>query len=585
MGLVHHRAGVLLVGGVLGTQRIDLGIQHLALDVEVTLAPSALELEGTAAGEALRFEAEPGGAGEYARRAHRHRNKLDPLGRDEELANLIRVAHAARLDQREPARPLPGDFDVPHLEPRVDERGDAERYLLDPRGGAQRRHEGGDLPALEVVEEPDQHRLDLVAITGSHQAGDGVEDHSARLEGLDGLVHPNEVRLEAVDGGAPRLDEESFLRLPLPEVEANRRHVANDLPRRFLEREVQDALAPPAGSVREQGREAALAGARRAGHQHAGAAVVAATGEQAVERRHPGGHALAGDRVVEADAGHRQDGEAAPPDEERVLVGAVRGAAVLQHAQPSRGDLIDHSVVERDDAVGDVLLEAVAGVGAAALLTGYDGGDPPLLEPVEQSPQLRPQQLVREGREQCLERVEHHALGPDRIDGMAEAHEQSVEPVLADLLMLRVVEDDRVDREQLALDQVVEIEAEGRDVLSELVGALLEGDDHPGLAELGRAIDDELHREQRLAAARTAADERVAPTRQAALGDLVEPTDAGRRLADAASDPFLRHLLSRAGAALSGTARGRFRLKVVPASAVEVTVSLPPWAIMICAVT
>ena len=84
----------------------------------------------------------------------------------------------------------------------------------------------------------------------------------------------------------------------------------------------------------------------------------------------------------------RQDRHAGLADEERVLVGPVQRAAVLEDAQPSGRGLLGHPVVEHDHAVRDVLLDAVAGEGAVAPLAGDHRGDPPLLEPAEQAAQL-----------------------------------------------------------------------------------------------------------------------------------------------------------------------------------------------------
>ena len=100
-----------------------------------------------------------------------------------------------------------------------------------------------------------------------------------------------------------------------------------------------------------------------------------------------------------------------------ILVGAVGGAAVLDDAQPARGDLLVHAVVEQDHAVGDVLLQAVAGQGALAALAGDDGGDALVLEPAEQPAQLGAQDgLVGQAGEERLDRVQHHALGADGVD-------------------------------------------------------------------------------------------------------------------------------------------------------------------------
>ena len=63
----------------------------------------------------------------------------------------------------------------------------------------------------------------------------------------------------------------------------------------------------------------------------------------------------------------------------------------------------------------------------------------------------------------------------------------------------------------------------------------------PGSPNCGRAADEELHRQQGLAAAGAAADERGPAARQAAAGDLVEPLNAGRGLGEC---PFLHGLVT-----------------------------------------
>ena len=96
---------------------------------------------------------------------------------------------------------------------------------------------------------------------------------------------------------------------------------------------------------------------------------------------------------------------------------------------------------------------------------------------------------------------------------MAEPDEQSLEIVVAGLLDLGAIHLDEVDHQELPGDQRREIEAERCDVGRQLGLGLLEGEEHPGLAVVGRAVDQELHREQRLAAARRTAYQRRSPAR------------------------------------------------------------------------
>ena len=109
--------------------------------------------------------------------------------------------------------------------------------------------------------------------------------------------------------------------------------------------------------------------------------------------------------------------DAAVGDQERVLVGAVQRAAVLHHAQAPGGDLVVDPVVEGDHAVGDVLLDAEPGQAAlVAALTGDDHGEAALLEPAEQPAELAADdRLVGQRAEEQLDRVQHDALGADRV--------------------------------------------------------------------------------------------------------------------------------------------------------------------------
>ena len=59
-----------------------------------------------------------------------------------------------------------------------------------------------------------------------------------------------------------------------------------------------------------------------------------------------------------------------------------------------------------------------------------------------------------------LQRVQHHPLGPDRIDGLLQPDEQAVEVVLAAFLDLAPLDPHVVHDEFLLLGQLVEVEAE-----------------------------------------------------------------------------------------------------------------------------
>ena len=185
------------------------------------------------------------------------------------------------------------------------------------------------------------------------------------LELVHRLVDAHQVLLQAVERRAHRVEAQQPLANPLVQVEADRGHVPDDLGRRFLEGQVEAALAPAADAVGEGGGEAGLARAGGAGDQDAAAAIVALAAQHRVQAFDAGRDALAADAVVQAQRADRQDAQAVLVDHGRVLVGAVGRAAVFDDAQPAGGDLVDHAMVQEDHAIADVLLQAVAGERAA----------------------------------------------------------------------------------------------------------------------------------------------------------------------------------------------------------------------------
>jgi hypothetical protein len=205
----------------------------------------------------------------------------------------------------------------------------------------------------------------------------------------------------------------------------------------------------------------------------------------------------------------------------------VVGAAVLDHAQAARRDLIVDAVVEQDHRIRDVLLESLPGQGAIATLARDDGGDALVLQPPEQPSQLRPEDgVVLQAGKQRFDGVEDDAPGSDGPNRVVEPDEQPFEIVLACFLDLAAFHAHVVDRELLRLDQLREVEAERRDVAGNLLGVLLERHEHAGFIEINGAVHQKGERQQRLAGSRPPADERRPAGRQPATRDLVEAVDS-----------------------------------------------------------
>jgi hypothetical protein len=165
-----------------------------------------------------------------------------------------------------------------------------------------------------------------------------------------------------------------------------------------------------------------------------------------------------------------------------------------------------------------------------APLPGDHGRHALVLEPAKEAAQLGPQdRLVRQAREERLDRVQDDTAGSDRVDGEAEPDEETLQIVVAGLLDLAALDPDVVEHDLLLLDERRQVVAERGDVLGELVVALLEAHEDAGLVELGRAVDEEAHGEEGFAAAGAAADQGGPAGRQASSRDLIEAVDTGGR--------------------------------------------------------
>ena len=443
------------------------------------------------------------------------------------------MRRAPRLAHRDRPVSLARHLEAMKGDPGVDERGhprlgvDVARVA---RAGPRRaREQRGDPPGLEVVDQAGHHRADLAVIADGGEVGDGIEDDERGVKLLDGLVGREQVGLEAEARRARRDDAQTLFLHQGGQVEPDGAHVADQLFGRLLEGEEERATVA-GGRARQARGDARLARPGRARDHDARAAVEAAAQhlvELAVAARDP----LAGGPVNELHRRHGEQRDAAVADEKRVLVDAVPGAAVLDHAQPPGRDLLLHPQIEENDAVGDVLLEPVAGEGLVAALAGDDGRDALALQPAKEPVQLGAQQvLVGERAEENLGGVDEDAAGADGVDGQPEPDEEAVEAVVARLRDGGGVDGHVVDDELFLRDEPRQIEAERGDVGRQLARALLEAEDGPRLAELRRAAHEKLEPEDRLSAARAAADQRGPTARQPARGELVEAGDARRRL-------------------------------------------------------
>ena len=230
-------------------------------------------------------------------------------------------------------------------------------------------------------------------------------------------------------------------------------------------------LAAPAAGVGEGRRQAALAGAGGARDQDAAAAEVAAALEHLVERRDAGRDALGRDRVVEPEAGDRQDRDAVarrsgtgtrcvPCVEPRYLTTRRRRVETWSSTRWS-------SEITQSETYSSRPWRVRVPSPRSPVMTA--------VTPRSLSQRNRRRSSAR--RSAALVKPANSTssvsrttrLAPIDVDREVEAHEQALEVVVAGLLDLAAIDVDVVDRRAAcARCSAVEVEAERGDVLGEL---------------------------------------------------------------------------------------------------------------------
>src|ERR1700742_3469603 len=112
-------------------------------------------------------------------------------------------------------------------------------------------------------------------------------------------------------------------------------------------------------------------------------------------------------------------------NQEGILVGTMSRPTIFYDAQPPRNNLVLDSIVQKDDAIGNVFFDTEPGQLAAPSFGRDDCGDALVFEPAEQPTKFCAEDSrVCQTREQCFDRVQNDPLRSNRIDCMPESDEQ-----------------------------------------------------------------------------------------------------------------------------------------------------------------
>ena len=143
--------------------------------------------------------------------------------------------------------------------------------------------------------------------------------------------------------------------------------------------------------------------------------------KHAVQRRNARRNPLVGDSMIQVNRGYRQNRDTVLVDEEWILVHAVRRASVFDNAKTPGKNGFRRPVIEQDDAIGNILFQAMVRKLAFAALAGDHSSELSFFEPTKQASKFRAQNcLVREAGEQRLDTVEHYPLRSNGVDGLAK---------------------------------------------------------------------------------------------------------------------------------------------------------------------
>ena len=383
------------------------------------------------------------------------------------------------------------------------------------------------MAALEKVNQPQQHRAHFRGRAGIDQVADGIDDDHARVEFLDLFVHDREMRLEPVKRGPRGRKSQQVLFGPRLQVQTDGAHVAGDLLRRFLKGKIKAAFAPARSCIHKKGGQARLPGACCSGNQNAAAAIIALAAKHGVQTWNTARNPRARNIVGQTQRRNGQDAEAVLINQEWIFIGAMGRTAIFDNAQPPRGDLLNHTTIEDDDAVRDIFFQSIPRQSAVALFASDDGRDAFFLQPPEQAPQFSAKNgCIAQAGEQALDRVEHHAFCTQCFNGIIEPNENSFEVILAGFLNFVPLNPNVIDKQLFLRDQRVDIKSEGASVFDDVIGDFLKCHQHARFVELGRAAYKELHAKHAFTAARAAADQCWTPFRQTAVGNFIKSINA-----------------------------------------------------------
>ncbi len=132
-------------------------------------------------------------------------------------------------------------------------------------------------------------------------------------------------------------------------------------------------------------------------------------------------------------------------------------------------------MIQHDDTIGDVFLQAIAGQCGLARLAGDDGRHPFVFQPAKKPAQFGAQDgRVGKSTKERADGIQRQPLGADRINRQPEPNEQPFEVILARLFDLAAFDVHVVDEHLLLFDEFLQVPTQRGHVLYQFLVAFLE---------------------------------------------------------------------------------------------------------------
>src|SRR5262249_42867358 len=120
--------------------------------------------------------------GKHALQTDINVEQLDAVVRENELANLVRVSHAPRLEHPDTAVALSVAFDAAQENPSIHQRRNADLRLLEGTSSLrQAGKKGRNLLRFEKIYQAGQHRFDFQSVAQRNVTRDWVDDDNFRF--------------------------------------------------------------------------------------------------------------------------------------------------------------------------------------------------------------------------------------------------------------------------------------------------------------------------------------------------------------------------------------------------------------------